>query len=108
MIMTEPHLASNNLPADSAWLFPEYTFGSMSPERFASVIIERVLERGSAAHVRWLIQQCGQRAVTAWVRRYGYRRLSHKVFEYWRWVLGIKRYHRSPWERARVPLTTTK
>jgi hypothetical protein len=93
-------LASNGLPLDSAWLFPEHDFASMNPTRFAPVVMERVLERGSAAQIRWLLSHYGQRAVAAWVRRYGYRRLSHKVFEYWRWVFGIKRFHRPPWERV--------
>jgi hypothetical protein len=93
-------LARNGLPADGAWLFPEYDFKKMTPERSASVIIERVLERGSAAQVRWLIQCYGTRTVAGWVRRYGYRRLSQKVFEYWRWVFGIKRYQRPPWEQV--------
>jgi len=93
------YLAPNNLPADSAWLFPEYDFDSMRPKRFASVIIERVLERGSASQIRWLVAHYGKRMVATWVRQYGYRRLSRKVFEYWRWVFGIKRYRRPPWER---------
>ncbi len=99
---TETPLAPNGLPADSAWLFPEHDFDTMNLVQFANVIVERVLERGSAAQVRWLIQQYGTRAIVGWVRRYGYRRLSHKVFEYWRWVFGIKRYHQPPWERTNV------
>ena len=95
-----PLLAPNGLPTDSAWLFPEHDFSRMNPERFANVIIERILERGSAEQVRWLVQQYKPRAIAAWVRRYGYRRLSHKVFEYWRWVFGIKRYQRPPWEQS--------
>lgn len=91
---------ANGLPADSQWLFPEYDFASMSPKRFAPVIMERVLERGSAAQIRWLLGHYGQRVVAAWVRQYGYRRLSRKVFEYWRWVFGIRRFHKPPWERA--------
>jgi len=91
---------ANGLPADSQWLFPEYDFGSMNTEQFASVIIERILERGSMAQTRWLLSYYGTRRTAAWVRRYGYRRLSRKVFEYWRWVFGIKRFHRPPWERA--------
>src|SRR3990172_3901598 len=99
---TETSLAPNRLPADSAWLFPEHDFDAMNLEQFASVIVERVLERGSAAQVRWLIRQYGTRAIAGWVRRYGYRRLSHKVFAYWRWVFGIKRYHQPLWERTNV------
>ena len=37
-------LAANQLPADAAWLFPEYDFESMSLEEHRGVIIERVLE----------------------------------------------------------------
>ena len=98
----EISLTPNGLPVDSAWLFPEYDFDAMNTERFTSVIMERVLERGSAAQVRWLIRQYGTRAIAGWVRRYGYRRLSHKVFAYWRWVFGIKRYHQPLWERTNV------
>lgn len=87
---------ANGLPADSQWLFPEHDFATMSPARFAPVIIERILERGSAPQIRWLLGCYGQRPVAAWVRQYGYRRLSHKVFEYWRWVFGIKRFHKPP------------
>ena len=101
-----PPLAPNGLPLGSAWLFPEHEFSRMHPETFGSVIIERILERGSVEQVRWLIQQYKPKVIAAWVRRYGYRRLSHKVFEYWRWVFGIKRYHRPPWERTTTRSTT--
>jgi hypothetical protein len=95
--MFAPLLNSNGLPADSAWLFPEHDFSIMTPERFAAVVIERVLERGSVAQVRWLVQHYGARRIAAWVRRSGCRRLSRKTFEYWRWVFGIKRYRQPPW-----------
>ena len=93
-------LAPNGLPADAVWLFPEYRFDRMTPGKFSSVIMERILERGSAAQTRWLLREYGPRPVAALVRRYGYRRLSPRIFEYWRCVFGIKRFHRPPWERA--------
>lgn len=93
-------LAANGLPASSDWLFPEYEFERMTPARFADVVIERVLDRGSVAEVRWLLQHYGRRRVKAWVRRFGYRRLPRRIFEYWRWVFGVKRYHVPPWERG--------
>ena len=40
-------MADNHLPADAAWLFPEYDFDTMDLECHKSVIIERVLERGT-------------------------------------------------------------
>ncbi|MEE8305540.1 MAG: hypothetical protein V3S24_24240 [Candidatus Tectomicrobia bacterium] len=44
----------NHLPADAAWLFPEYDFETMDPDHHRGVIIERTLERGSWEQLRWL------------------------------------------------------
>jgi hypothetical protein len=44
----------NSLPTDTAWLFPEYEFETMGLESHAGVIIERILERGTWAQLRWL------------------------------------------------------
>ena len=38
--------------------------------------------------MRWLLGHYGRRVVAALDEQYGYRRLSRKVFEYWRWVLA--------------------
>jgi hypothetical protein len=37
-----------------AWLFPEYRFESTDAETHESVVIERVLERGTWPELRWL------------------------------------------------------
>ncbi|MBI4770006.1 MAG: hypothetical protein HY784_06220 [Chloroflexi bacterium] len=94
-------LAPNGLPESSAWLFPEYDFVRMEPEEYAPVVMERVLERGSIPEVQWLLAHYGTRRLSAWLRRYGYRALSPRTFEYWRWVLGIKRFRRPPWDQGR-------
>ncbi len=90
------------LPESTAWLFPEYDFGKMDDEGYASVIIERILERGTWDELRWLFARYGRQRVTAWVRRYGYRGLSPYSFDYWRWVLGIKRYKLPPWGKVKT------
>lgn len=95
-------LASNGLPASSKWLFPEYEFARMDPDGYASVVIERILDRGSWAEIRWLIERYGKREVAKWVRQHGYRRLDRRAFEYWRWMLGVKRYKIPPWERSGI------
>jgi len=92
---------AKGLPEDSGWLFPEYEFKRMEPERFAPVIMARILERGTTAEVQWLLAYYGTRRLATWLRRYGYRALSPRAFEYWRWVLGIKRFRQPPWERGR-------
>ena len=90
-------LAANRLPADSAWLFPEYDFESMDLERHSGAIIERVLERGTWEQARWLFTTYGEQCVAAWVRRHGFRLLSKRSFALWRLVLGITDYTAPEW-----------
>ena len=40
------------LPADTAWLFPEYDFEQMDLKHHQGVIIERFLERGTWEQTR--------------------------------------------------------
>jgi hypothetical protein len=92
-----PLLADNLLPADAAWLFPEYDFDTINLESHASVIVERVLERGAWEHLRWLFATYGEASVAEWVRRHGFRLLSRRSFALWRVVLGITDYVAPEW-----------
>jgi hypothetical protein len=60
-------------------------------------IIERVLERGSWEHVRWLFAVYGEGPVADWVRQHGFRLLSRRSFALWRLALGITDYAASDW-----------
>jgi hypothetical protein len=95
--MSKPTKAGPGLPADSAWLFPEYTFEEMDQERHRGVIIERFLERGTWEQTRWLFATYGEEGVAAWVRRHGFRLLSKRSFALWRLVLDISDYHAPDW-----------
>jgi hypothetical protein len=90
-------LAENKLPADAAWLFPEYEFASMDPEHHAGVIIERVLERGTWPQLRWLFAHYGEARVAEWVRRHGFRLLTKRSFALWRLALGVEDYVAPAW-----------
>lgn len=94
-------IAPNGLPVSSEWLFPEYDFARMEPTEYAGVIIERILDRGSWAEIRWLVDTYGKRGIAQWVRAHGYRRLDPRAFNYWRTMLGIKRYQVPPWEKIK-------
>ena len=83
-------LAENKLPVSTAWLFPEYDFESMDTEHYAGVVIERVLERGTWAQLRWLFAHYGEERVAEWVRRHGFRLLTKRSFALWRLALGVK------------------
>ena len=92
-----PLLADNRLPADAAWLFPEYDFEAMDVESHKSVIIERVLERGSWEQLRWLFVTYSEADVAEWVRRHGFRLLSRRSFALWRLALGVADYVAPEW-----------
>ena len=90
-------MADNHLPADAAWLFPEYDFDTMHLECHKSVIIERVLERGTWEQLRWLFVTYGEASVAKWVWRHGFRLLSRRSFALWRLALGVTDYVAPEW-----------
>jgi hypothetical protein len=90
-------LAKNQLPADAAWLFPEYEFESINLEDYEGVITERILERGSWGQTRWLFLIYGEMGVANWVRNHGFRLLSKRSFALRRLVLGIEDFKAPSW-----------
>lgn len=86
------------IPPSTRWLFPEYNFEGMSAEEFFPVIVERILNRGSWAEIRWLLERYGKERVAGWVQRHGYRRLDKRALHYWCWMLGVKEVRKPPWE----------
>lgn len=89
--------ADSNLPTDTAWLFPEYEFEAMGLESHSGVIIERILERGTWAQLRWMFAHYGEQYVADWVRRHGFRLLSKRSFALWRLALGVVDYIAPEW-----------
>ncbi|MEA3439226.1 MAG: hypothetical protein U9R58_02985, partial [Chloroflexota bacterium] len=90
-------IAKNQLPSDSAWLFPEYHFEHMNLKDHQGVIIERILERGSWGQIRWLFKTYSETLVADWVRKHGFRLLSKRSFALWRLTLGINDYTAPAW-----------
>lgn len=89
-----------NLPADMAWLFPEYTFAMMDVQTHRGVIIDRVLERGSWEQLRWLFTIYGEAVAADWVSKHGFRLLSKRSFALWRLVLNVESYYAPDWAIA--------
>jgi hypothetical protein len=87
----------NDLPLDSAWLFPEYDFELMNIKTYQGVIIERILERGSWQQIRWLFRTYGEYLVADWVRKHGFRLLSKRSFTLWRLSLDIDEFSAPAW-----------
>jgi hypothetical protein len=88
------------LPADTAWLFPEYDCKQMDLKHHQGVIIERILERGTWEQIRWLFATYGEEQVATWVQRHGFRLLSKRSFALWRLALGIVDYKAPEWAVA--------
>ena len=95
----ESFVSLPELPATSAWLFPEYDFAAIDPETYADVIIERILERGTWDELRWLFARYGEPRVREWVRSHGFRLLSKRSFALWRLALDVRDYVAPDWAR---------
>jgi len=92
--------ADEYLPSNLSWLFPEYKLQEMEVGTYQSVIIERVLERGSWEQVRWLFNTYGELVVSEWVRNHGFRLLSSRSFALWRLALGVRDFQAPEWAIA--------
>jgi hypothetical protein len=77
------------IPPSLAPFFQEYDFARLDPQTAAPLIIERVLQYGSRAELRWLFAQYPRAQITAWVERFGSDRLPHPHIDFWRLVLEI-------------------
>ena len=85
------------LPGDTEWLFPEYSFAAIDLEHHAGVIMERILERGPWDQARWLFATYGEKRVAEWVRKHGFRLLSKRSFALWRLTLTVEEYVAPEW-----------
>lgn len=56
----------------------------------AAFLIERLLEEGDGADVRWLFGAFGEAVVAGWLERHGARRLSRRSRAYWCRVFRIE------------------
>lgn len=78
------------IPATLAPFFQEYDLNQLNPQRDSATIIERALQFGNRAEIRWLFQQYPREQITAWVKRFGTERLPHPHLDFWRIVLEIQ------------------
>ncbi len=69
--------------------FQEYDLAQLDLERSANTIIERVLQFGNHAEIRWLFITYPRSQVTAWVRQWGSYALPEPHLTFWRLVLDL-------------------
>lgn len=82
--------------------FQEYDPARLDRDQDADLIIQRTLEFGTWDEVRWLLTTYGMERTRQFLRLHGERLLSAAAFTYWRKLLGVRRWRRSPFsEEAR-------
>ncbi len=87
--------------------FQEYDTGQLDFAQDANLVIQRTLEFGTWDEIRWLFQLYGAKRIRSFVRHHGERLLKPVSFNYWRKLLGLRRWQSSPlptrkgelWER---------
>jgi len=96
--------AAAEIPKSLKPSFQEYDFQSLDLNEDANLIMQRTLEHGTWDEVRWLFGVYGRLQIRTFIRERGERMLSRVVFNYWRKLLGIRRWRRSPFPTAKGEL----
>jgi len=63
---------------------------SIDPDAHAPLVLERVLEYGSLASVRWALDAYGPDRVREFLRARGARTLSRKTLSFWKMLLDLE------------------
>ncbi len=80
---------SSEIPASLAPFFQEYRFETLDRVRHGELIIERVLNFGTRAEVRWLIAVYGLDTIRTWLESPGLRRLARRRRVLWFTIFDI-------------------
>jgi hypothetical protein len=78
-----------SIPASLAPFLQEYDLARLNPQTAAPILIERVLQYGNRAELRWLFRQYPRPLIIEWVKHFGAERLAHPHLDFWRVVLEI-------------------
>ena len=93
-----------NVPSGFHELFWDCRPEALDTDRQAPFIIERLLEYGTLAAVRWVLDVYGPERLKSYLRERGVRTLSRKTLSFWTLVLGLEGepcFDRSSLERSR-------
>ncbi len=79
-----------NLPSALTPLFWDTRPGAVDTETHAFFVLERILEYGSLAAVRWAVQVYGTERIKTFLRQRGARVLSAKTLSFWTMLLSLE------------------
>jgi len=77
----------NAIPSSLAPFFQEYSLEELDLERSAATIIERTLQFGNRAELRWLFDNYSLTRVSKWVQRWGDMALPEPHLTFWKLLL---------------------
>lgn len=80
----------HSIPSSLAPFFQEYDFEQLDTQTAAPLIIERALQFGNRAELRWLFSQYSHDQIVEWFKKYSKERLPNPHRSFWRIVLDIK------------------
>ncbi len=95
---------SEPIPSSLQPYFQEYDLDSLELQRDADLIIQRTLEFGDWDEIRWLFRTYGVKRIRRFLRQFGERWLSPVSFNYWRKLLRLRKWQRSPFPTPRSEL----
>lgn len=96
------NIHSGVIPASLQPYFQEYDLAALNLRRDANVIIQRTLEFGTWDEIRWLFQMYSRRRIRRFLREHGERWLKPVTFNYWRKLLGLRRWQPAPFGKGEV------
>ena len=93
--------SSSRIPIGLKPYFQEYDIAQLDITRDANLIIQRVLEFGTWDELRWLFETYRSKRIRLFLRERGERLLKPVTFTYWRKLLDIRQWRKSPFPTAK-------
>lgn len=79
----------NSIPLSLSPFFQEYDITTLTPEKDAHTIIERVLQFGNRAEIKWLFGVFSNEQIIEWINNFGVDKLPQPHRTFWKLVLDI-------------------
>lgn len=90
------------IPSSLQAYFQEYDLADLHLHRDANLIIQRILEYGTWEEVRWLFKVYPRQRIQRFLHEHGERWLKPVTFNYWRKLLGVRRWQPAPFGKGDV------
>lgn len=94
---------SKRLPAGALRLFPHHP-EPPDPDEHADFVIERLLDEGDSADLRWLVARFGEARLRDWMTAHADRRLTARSRALWSLALDVEATPAPPALRELWPL----